>query len=87
MDERIHLELTLADDQEALGAAIASFGDARRVTDRHWVILAERSEAQAVMNRVLGEIGLHRLDDFRVATPSLEDVYLQLADETQEEEV
>lgn len=87
VDERIHLELTLADDQEALGAAIASFGDARRVTDRHWVILAERSEAQAVMNRVLGEIGLHRLDDFRVATPSLEDVYLQLADETQEEEV
>jgi ABC-2 type transport system ATP-binding protein len=86
VDERIHLELTLADDQEALGAAIASFGDARRVTERHWVILAERSEAQAVMNRVLGEIGLHRLDDFRVATPSLEDVYLQLADETQEEE-
>lgn len=81
IDSRVHLELTLADGQEGFGSAIASLGQATRVTDRHWVVLAGRDGMPAVMSRVLQDIGLDRLDDFRVSTPSLEDVYLHLAGE------
>jgi ABC-2 type transport system ATP-binding protein len=81
----VHLELTLAEGQEEHGARIAALGSATRVTDRHWVVLAERHAVRGVMDRVLGEIGIDRLDDFRLTTPSLEDVYLQLAGESLED--
>jgi ABC-2 type transport system ATP-binding protein len=85
VDDRVHLELTLAEGQEEHGARIAALGSATRVTDRHWVVLAERHAVRGVMDRVLGEIGIDRLDDFRLTTPSLEDVYLQLAGESLED--
>lgn len=81
VDDRVRLELTLAGGRDELGTVVASLGDATRVTDQHWVVLVERDAVAQVMTRVMAEIGLDRLDDFRVATPSLEDVYLQLADE------
>jgi hypothetical protein len=81
----VRLELTLAPGNEYHGAAFQAMGQATRVTQHHWVVLAERESVRGLMDRVLGEIGLDSLDDFRVTTPSLEDVYLELAGETLEE--
>lgn len=86
VDDRVRLELTLANGREDLGTVIASLGDATRVTDQHWVVLVGREAVARVMTRVMVEIGLDRLDDFRVATPTLEDVYLRLADEPLQED-
>jgi ABC-2 type transport system ATP-binding protein len=86
VDRRIHLELVLAEGQEALGSAIPSLGEAKAVTERQWIVLAERDNIGATIDRVLHTIGLDRLDDFRILTPSLEDVYLEIAGEALKEE-
>jgi ABC-2 type transport system ATP-binding protein len=87
VDDRVRLELTLAEGDESLGSRMAALGQATPRTGRHWVILAARDDVPRVMSRVLAEIGLERLDDFRVTTPSLEDVYLELAGESLQEDV
>jgi ABC-2 type transport system ATP-binding protein len=81
VDRRIHLELILASDAEAKGALIERLGEAVQVTSRHWVVLVPREDVERSVSRIVGEIGLEALDDFRILTPSLEDVYLQLAGE------
>jgi ABC-2 type transport system ATP-binding protein len=55
----------------------------RRVRLELLVQPAARAEAEAMLpgqrlDTVLGTLGLEQLDDFRILTPSLEDVYLQL---------
>lgn len=85
VDSRVRIELTLSPGAECHGAAIEAMGQATQVSQRHWVVLAERDSVRGLMDRVLGDIGLDSLDDFRVTTPSLEDVYLELAGETLQE--
>lgn len=86
VDSRVHIELTLAPGEERFGLKLEDLGQATQVSPRHWIVLAERDSVRSLMDRVLGEIGLDSLDDFRVTTPSLEDVYLELAGETLQEE-
>ena len=45
------------------------------------MVLAARDQVQQTVERVVRDIGLDHLDDFRILTPSLEDVYLQIAGE------
>ena len=78
VDRRVRLELLFAADGAGHGALLASLGEARALTGRHWTVLCQRDAARAAIDRVLAEVGLERLDDFRILTPSLEDVYLQL---------
>jgi ABC-type multidrug transport system ATPase subunit len=81
VDRRVHLELVLAHGYESSGAIIATLGEALQLKDRHWVVLAARESIQQTVQRVVHEIGLDQLEDFRILTPSLEDVYLQLGGE------
>ena len=81
VDQRIHLEVILSPGHEDRAAYVEKLGEAKQVSDRHWVVLARREDAQWAMERVLSDVGLEHLDDFRILTPSLEDVYLQLSDE------
>ena len=41
-----------------------------------------RNRTQNAINQIFEHIGMENLDDFRILTPSLEDVYLQLGGET-----
>jgi ABC-type multidrug transport system ATPase subunit len=82
VDRRVHLELILAPGYEAIGAVIETLGEALQVKMRHWVILANREQLQQTFERVVNEVGLNHLEDFRMLTPSLEDVYLELGGET-----
>ncbi len=81
MDQRIHLELVLASRYEDRAALIETLGEAVHISGQHWVVWISRDDAQQVIDRVLRDIGLDCLDDFRILTPTLEDVYLRLSNE------
>jgi ABC-type multidrug transport system ATPase subunit len=80
IDQRIRLELLLKTD--LLGTSrhhiLKSLGETRALTEQHWVILCPRARTQSTINQIFEQIGMENLDDFRILTPSLEDVYLQL---------
>lgn len=86
VDSRVRLELAFAPGYEDWGSRLMKVDEATQVSGRHWIILAERGSIRVLIDRVLGAIGLDRLDDFRVTTPSLEDVYLELAGEALQED-
>ncbi len=76
--QRVRLELLFKPGADGYGSLLESLGDARALSRQHWAVLCPRDEARSAIDQVLGEIGLERLEDFRILTPSLEDVYLQL---------
>lgn len=47
----------------------------------HLALLVPRERLQEALAHLVAEVGLHRLEDFRVQEPTLEDVYLQLREE------
>lgn len=53
-------------------------GEVLELGRNHYVALVDRHRLQPVIAAVLDRFGLAGLDDFRILTPSLEDVYLQL---------
>jgi len=87
IDQRVRLELLLK--SELLGQAqgteyqsiLQSLGEVRALTEQHLVILCHRGTTQSAINQIFERIGMGNLDDFRILTPSLEDVYLQLGGE------
>ena len=82
IDQRVRLELHLKDEYEHFAELLSSLGDAHLPTKLHGIVLCHRDVVQASINSVLTQIGLDQIDDFRILTPSLEDVYLQLEGET-----
>lgn len=84
VDNRIRLDLKLAPDQDEHPGLMEALGEAHRVAERHWVLLVPRQRVEEAIKQVMAEIGLERLDDFRILTPSLEDVYLEIAGEAME---
>jgi ABC-type multidrug transport system ATPase subunit len=86
VDQRIHLELTLSPDQTHLDSRIEALGESRRMTERQWRVRVPRDTVEGTVQRVVRDIGLEHLDDFRILTPSLEDVYLEIAGEAMREE-
>lgn len=78
IDQRVRLELHLKDEYEPFAELLASLGDAHMLTKLHGIVLCHRESVQSAINSLLAQIGLDQIDDFRILTPSLEDVYLQL---------
>lgn len=85
VDRRVRLDVVLAEGRDALAPLVRGLGEATPVTARHWQILLPRESVAPAVDRIVNEIGLDALDDFRVLTPSLEDVYLQLSGEALDE--
>jgi ABC-2 type transport system ATP-binding protein len=87
IDQRIRLEILLKADSPILSRGrdyqhfLQSLGDTCGLTQQHWVILCQRNKVQNTISQIFGHIGMENLDDFRILTPSLEDVYLQLGGE------
>ncbi|MFZ5827910.1 MAG: ABC transporter ATP-binding protein [Bacillota bacterium] len=78
VDQRVRLELLFKHEDPAAPALLEHYGEVRPLTRQQLNLLCEPGEARTVIDRVLAEVGLERLDDFRILTPSLEDVYLAL---------
>jgi ABC-type multidrug transport system ATPase subunit len=79
IDQRIKLELLLKAEYCSYGALLQTLGEARALTQQHWTVLCPRADLQKAVDQIVSQVGLERMDDFRILTPSLEDVYLQLA--------
>lgn len=78
VDQRVRLELLFKEEGADWAPLLSTLGEARAMTQHHWTVLCQRENARSVIDRLLSEISLDRLDDFRILTPTLEDVYLQL---------
>lgn len=77
VNQRVRLELLLKREEVNYDELLTSLGEMHVLTRQHRVVLCPRETLQDAINRVLAQIGLDQLDDFRILTPSLEDVYLQ----------
>lgn len=78
VDQRVRLELLLKPEASGYAGFLETLEEARALTPLHWLVLCHGSSMQQTIDRILTEIGLERLDDFRILTTSLEDVYMQL---------
>lgn len=78
VDQRVRLELLLKHEANGHTEFLESLGETRALTPHNWTILCARDSMQETINSIMEHIGLEAMDDFRILTPSLEDVYLQL---------
>jgi ABC-2 type transport system ATP-binding protein len=78
VDQRVRLELLLKAEYSSYGAFLQTLGEAHALTQQHWMLLCAKADMQRTIDQIVSQVGLERLDDFRILTPSLEDVYLQL---------
>ncbi|GCF09827.1 ABC transporter ATP-binding protein [Dictyobacter arantiisoli] len=81
VDQRIRLELLLKAEYVSVPAyrdLFALLGEVHNLTLQHVIILCRRDSTRSAIDLILLQIGIDKLDDFRIQTPSLEDVYLQL---------
>lgn len=78
IDQRVRLEFLLKEATTDYDELLSSLGEVHSLTRQQQVVLCHRYHVRSAIDQVLGQIGLDHLDDFRILTPSLEDVYLQL---------
>lgn len=79
IDRRVRLELTFRDGVDHQIARLRRLAEPVRETSRRVVFSVPPGDVRRSIDQVLGLISLEDLDDFRVLTPTLEDVYLQVA--------
>lgn len=74
----VRLELLFRPETvSAASDLLASFANVRNVGARRFLITVTRAEAESTLAQLLSSLNL--LDDFRIVTPNLEDVYLELS--------
>ncbi|HEX6291097.1 MAG TPA: ABC transporter ATP-binding protein [Herpetosiphonaceae bacterium] len=78
VEQRVRLELLFKSEPNGYRELLQHLGECRALSQQHLTILCHRDTARAAIDHVLAQIGLDQLDDFRILTPSLEDVYLEL---------
>jgi ABC-2 type transport system ATP-binding protein len=79
IDDCVRIELTFRADPNGTTERLGALGQITRPTPRKAVLIAPRNRAQALINQVLETVSMDELDDFRILTPTLEDVYLHVA--------
>lgn len=79
VDQRVRLELHFKSDATSHAGFLATLGETQALTQQRWTLLCSRASLQETIGTILAQIGLDNLDDFRILTPSLEHVYLELA--------
>jgi ABC-2 type transport system ATP-binding protein len=57
---------------------LSAFGDYRKMTEDRWRLSIPRDQVSNVYERLLKKIDIRELDDFRMMTTTLEDVYIQM---------
>lgn len=79
VDRRVRLELLVQPGaRQRADEVLPALGEVQAIGGGRYLVLCPRETVRAQIDAVLGQLGLDQLDDFRILTPSLEDVYLQL---------
>jgi ABC-type multidrug transport system ATPase subunit len=83
LEQNIKLEVVLRADYAEYRNLLATLGEVRALAQQRYVVLCNPSTTRVTIDRILALIGLDKLNDFRIQTPSLEDVYLHFGGKTQ----
>lgn len=79
IDQSVRLELFLKEEgAEQVAETLHVFEQAHALTPLHWIVRCPQDNLTPAIQRIMSSAGLESLEDFRIVTPSLEDVYLQL---------
>ncbi len=81
--EEVRLDLVWRDRPPLEVPEVAALQGAATATGRRWTLRLPPAEARAAVAAVTGGPAFAALDDFTLATPSLEDVYLALGGHTE----
>ncbi|MFD3453672.1 ABC transporter ATP-binding protein [Streptomyces sp. NPDC058691] len=76
--DEVRLDLVWRDEPPLSVPGVARLREGARITGRRWTLRLPQERARAVVAEVTGGPAFAALDDFTLATPSLEDVYLSL---------
>lgn len=79
VDQRVRLDLAPKGDPEAVRPLLSELGEAVARPGGRWTVYCERAHTRATIDTLLARLTIDGLDDFRILTPSLEDVYLELS--------
>ena len=78
VSDEVRLELVWRGEPPLGEPTLAALRDRAAVAGRRWSLRLPQDEARAVLGRIMTGSTMTALDDFTLATPSLEDVYLAL---------
>jgi ABC-2 type transport system ATP-binding protein len=78
VSDEVRLDLVWRADPPLDDPTVAALAERADVTGRRWSTRLGADEARAALGRLTGGPAFAALDDFTLATPSLEDVYLAL---------
>ncbi len=80
VDDRVRIEIKFKPQRsfDPLDL-IKPFKDYKKIDQDKWQIFIPKSQVSSIYNQVMSNINLDDLDDFRLMTTSLEDVYIPLA--------
>ncbi|WP_188898614.1 ABC transporter ATP-binding protein [Microlunatus endophyticus] len=82
-DDRIRLELRLRPGiDQGIEQALETMEGSVQVQPGRWTVLAPRERVDQLVRLLIDSVGGEGIDDFRLVTPSLEDLYLQLTANT-----
>lgn len=77
--DTVRLEVRMRHGQEEQGQHfLAAISDSIRLRPGVWQITAPKGKASALLSTVIERLGFETLDDFRLITPTIEDVYMKL---------
>jgi ABC-2 type transport system ATP-binding protein len=79
VDQRIRLDLAPKGDPEAVRPLLEELGHVVPKPGGRWTLYCERNQTRATIDSLLAQLTIEGLDDFRILTPSLEDVYMELS--------
>lgn len=84
----VRLEVRLRDGAfHEVEAKLSTLEASRRLRPGRWEITAPQDQAQVLLPRVIALVGFDVLDDFRLITPTMEDVFAKLTGRRLEEGV
>jgi len=78
VSDDVRLDLVWRAEPPNGDAVVAALAVKARVDGRRWSVRLPQAEARDALNRLMSGVALTALDDFTLATPTLEDVYLAL---------
>jgi len=78
VSDDVRLDLVWRDQPPTGDPAVAALALTARVDGRRWSVRLPQAEARDALGRLMSGAALPALDDFTLATPTLEDVYLAL---------
>jgi ABC-2 type transport system ATP-binding protein len=78
VSDDVRLDVVWRFDPPSDDPAVRALEAASEVTGRRWSARLSQSEARALLGKLTTGPAFEALDDFTLATPSLEDVYLAL---------